>query len=132
MSEEARARLGGAVSDGARARLAEAQGRVVACLVAGADPPAGFDAGRLRVQASALLAKRRGVVARLRPDAARAAGPALAAEFAAYAAARAVPPPGYRADADDFAAWLRARGLMPAARPRGWARLLFVFRRDRR
>ncbi|GGT18065.1 hypothetical protein ACFFV7_15090 [Nonomuraea spiralis] len=116
------------MSEDARARLARAQGRVVASLVAGAPPPEGFDAGRLGVQAAALVAKRRGVVARLRPDAARAAGPALAAEFAAYAAARTVPPPGYRADADDFAAWLGARGLMPAGKPRRWTRL---FRRDR-
>jgi hypothetical protein len=94
--------------------LAEAQARVVAALVSGAEPPEGFDAARLRVQAGSLVAKRRSVVARLRPDAARAAGKDLAADFAAYARSRTVPPPGYRADADDFAAWLRAQGKMPA------------------
>ncbi|MER7502015.1 hypothetical protein AB0L05_02065 [Nonomuraea pusilla] len=115
-----------ASGDTARERLARAQARVVAALVAGAAPPEGFDGERLRVQAASLLAKRRSVVARLRPDAAAAAGPRLAEEFAAYAGAREAPPPGYRADADDFAAWLRARGLMPSEPPgrRGWWRRL--------
>ncbi|MFC4122260.1 hypothetical protein [Nonomuraea zeae] len=110
----------------AQRRLAEAQGRVVAALVAGADPPEGFDAERIRRQALSLIAKRRVIVARIRPDAAAAAGPDLAAEFAAYARSRSAPPPGYRADADDFAAWLRARGRMPdpPRKPRWWSRLL--------
>ncbi|NUS02672.1 MAG: hypothetical protein HOV97_08895 [Nonomuraea sp.] len=126
----------------ARRRLAEAQGRVVACLVTGAEAPEGFDRERLRAQAAGLVAKRRAVVARLRPDAAAAAGPRLAEEFAAYARARATPPPGYRADADDFAAWLRARGHLPDTPPdtlrdgpagsgvvsRWWAGLGRVFR----
>ncbi|MEV5892693.1 hypothetical protein [Nonomuraea fuscirosea] len=99
------------------ARLAEAQARVVAALVAGAQVPEGFDPGRMRAQAASLIAKRRGIVARIRPDTAVAAGPDLAAEFAAYARARTAPPPGYRADADDFAAWLRDRGRMPPTEP---------------
>ncbi|MFE3448469.1 hypothetical protein ACFXJ8_05990 [Nonomuraea sp. NPDC059194] len=108
--------------DEVRERMGAAQAGVVAALVAGATPPAGFDAVRLAVQARSLVAKRRGIVARLRPDAATAAGPDLAAEFAAYAAARTEPPPGYRADADDFADWLRTRGILhdppPAPNPR--------------
>ncbi|NRQ35557.1 hypothetical protein HII36_27540 [Nonomuraea sp. NN258] len=116
----------------ARRRLAEAQRRVVEALVAGGDPPEGFDVRRFAAQSSSLIAKRRSVVARLRPDAAMAAGPELAAHFAAYARARSAPPPGYRADADDFAAWLRERGLMPEPDPeqeprtprRWWSRLL--------
>ncbi|MEU7896689.1 hypothetical protein AB0B45_28000 [Nonomuraea sp. NPDC049152] len=109
-----------------RARMGAAQASVVAALVAGAAPPAGFDEVRLAVQARSLLAKRRGIVARLRPDAAAAAGPGLVAEFAAYAAARAEPPPRYRADADDFADWLRSRGILhdqapaPASPRRRW------------
>lgn len=106
--------VGAGVDGEARRRLGAAQARVVAALVSGAEPPEGFDAARLRVQAGSLVAKRRGVVARLRPDAARAAGKDLAADFAAYARSRTVPPPGYRADADDFAAWLRTQGKMPA------------------
>lgn len=104
-------------SAAARARLAAAQEHLVAALVAGAEPPEGFDRERLRVQAASLVAKRRGIVARLRPDAAMAAGPDLAVEFAAYARARSAPPPGYRADAADFAAWLQARGRMAAPAP---------------
>lgn len=95
-----------------RRRLAEAQARVLAALVDGAETPEGFDPERMRVQAVSLVVKRRSVVARMRPDAARAAGDGLAREFAAYAAARTAPPPGYHADADDFAAWLRAKGLL--------------------
>ncbi|WP_433434448.1 hypothetical protein [Nonomuraea sp. CA-141351] len=110
----------------AQRRLAEAQGRVVAALVAGAAVPKGFDPERMRVQALSLVAKRRSVVARLRPDAAAAAGPDLVAEFAAYARSRSVPPPDYRTDADDFAAWLRERGRLPdpPRKPRWWSRFL--------
>ncbi|MGW6497113.1 hypothetical protein [Nonomuraea angiospora] len=109
-----------------RRRLAEAQGRVVAALVAGAELPRGFDPERMRAQASSLVAKRRGIVARIRPDAAAAAGPDLPAAFAAYARSRSEPPPGYRADADDFAAWLRERGRLPdpPRRSRWWSRFL--------
>ncbi|MBE1587670.1 hypothetical protein ACFPOI_40795 [Nonomuraea angiospora] len=112
--------------DEARRRLAEAQGRVVAALVAGAELPRGFDPERMRAQASSLVAKRRGIVARIRPDAAAAAGPDLPAAFAAYARFRSEPPPGYRADADDFAAWLRERGRLPdpPRKPRWWSRFL--------
>ncbi|MGV9376714.1 hypothetical protein ACWDRB_12915 [Nonomuraea sp. NPDC003707] len=110
----------------ARRRLAEAQGQVVAALVAGAELPQGFDPERMRVQASSLVAKRRGIVARIRPDAAAAAGSDLPAEFAAYARSRSAPPPNYRTDADDFAAWLRERGRMPdpPPKPRWWSRFL--------
>ncbi|MEO3872559.1 hypothetical protein ABGB18_27425 [Nonomuraea sp. B12E4] len=107
-------------------RLAEAQGRVVAALVAGAEPPEGFDPERMRAQAASLISKRRGIVARIRPDVVAAAGGDLAAEFAAYARARTAPPPDYRTDADDFAAWLRERGRLPdpPRRARWWSRLL--------
>ncbi|MCK2213156.1 hypothetical protein MF672_004995 [Actinomadura sp. ATCC 31491] len=113
----------------AQARLAEAQARVVRALVAAGEVPEGFDQARMRAQAASLVAKRRAIVARIRPDTAVAAGPKLAAEFAAYARARTEPPPGYRADADDFAAWLRERGLMaaedrPRRRSRWWSRLV--------
>ncbi|MFI6325338.1 hypothetical protein ACIBG8_48020 [Nonomuraea sp. NPDC050556] len=103
-----------------RKELAEAQERLVAALVAGAESPPGFSPERIRVQAASLVAKRRGIVARLRPDAALAAGADLATEFALYAAARTAPPTGYRADADDFAAWLQAKGRMrPPPPPQG-------------
>ncbi|GAA0949296.1 hypothetical protein [Nonomuraea longicatena] len=107
--------------DDARRRLGAAQEELLSALVAGGEPPEGFDPERLRIQSASLVSKRREVVARLRPDAATAAGGALAAEFAAYARSRERPPPGYRSDADDFAAWLRVRGLMPDPGPhRRW------------
>jgi hypothetical protein len=76
----------------------------------------------MRAQAGSLVATRRSIVARIRPVAAIAAGPDLAAEFAAYARSRTAPPPNYRTDADDFAAWLRARGRLPEPphRSSGW------------
>ncbi|WP_219504997.1 hypothetical protein [Nonomuraea ceibae] len=110
---------------GERDDLARAQQRLIAALVTGAPPPDGFDPERLRIQANSLVAKRRSVVARLRPDAAAASGPDLAADFAAYAASRITPPPGYRADADDFAAWLTTHGkLAPPPKPPWWTRFL--------
>lgn len=115
MTADAPGRSAGVES--ARLELAQAQERLVAALVAGGESPPGFAEDRLRVQAASLIAKRRGIVARLRPDAALAAGPDLVAEFAAYAKSRAVPPPGYRADADDFAEWLRTRGRLPDPPP---------------
>ncbi|TMR97587.1 hypothetical protein [Nonomuraea basaltis] len=111
----------------AQARLAEAQARLVEALVAGGDVPEGFDQERVRAQAASLVAKRRSIVARIRPDTAIAAGSRLASEFAAYARSRGAPPPSYRTDADDFAAWLRERGRMPdrpAAKSPWWSRLL--------
>ncbi|MFI9557085.1 hypothetical protein [Nonomuraea endophytica] len=102
-----------------RRRLEEAQERVVVALVTGARAPEGFDADRLRAQAASLVSKRRSVVARLRPDAALAAGADLRAEFAAYAAARTDPPKGYREDADAFAAWMEEKGRLPK-QARGW------------
>ncbi|WP_181019701.1 hypothetical protein [Nonomuraea typhae] len=121
----------GAGLETARARLADAQERVVAALVTGAAPPEGFDRERLKVQAASLVSKRRSVVAKLRPDAAMAAGADLRAEFAAYAAARTTPPPSYRSDADDFAGWLKERGRMPEPEPRGGWRDLLPRRRKR-
>ena len=52
----------------ARRRLDRGQTQLLAALLGGAPPPAGFDPARLRVQADALLAKRRDRVARLLPD----------------------------------------------------------------
>ncbi|GGS66095.1 hypothetical protein GCM10010156_26350 [Planobispora rosea] len=125
---------------GARDALARAQAELLAALVAGGETPAGFDGERLRIQASSLIAKRRGQVARLRPDLVRALGGDFAAEFAAYARGRPKPPGGSRADARDFAEALRAAGRIagdpaldpapepvpvpePVPRPRWWVRL---------
>jgi len=87
----------------ARERLAAAQGALVAALVAGAPPPAGFDPARVGVQAEALLAKRRELVARVRPDIAEELGADYRACFDAYARGCPRPAAGSRADADAFA-----------------------------
>jgi hypothetical protein len=85
----------------ARETLARAQDDLVAALVTGAADPPGFDPERVRVQADALLAKRRGLVARLLPDLAEAAD--FPARFTAYARAVPRPPGGSAADAEAFA-----------------------------
>jgi len=95
----------------ARNRLAGAQIELVAALIAGAPPPPGFDPVRLRAQADALVAKRREVVAKLRPDLVRAAGAQFRDRFDTYALAHPRPIAGARADAEAFARTL------PGARP---------------
>ncbi|MFC3818899.1 hypothetical protein [Planomonospora venezuelensis] len=98
-----------------RAELARAQAGLLAALVAGGEAPPGFDGERLRIQENSLIAKRRGTVARLRPDLVRALGDGFAAEFAAYARGRPKPAGGSRADARDFAEALGAAGRLPGA-----------------
>ncbi|MFF0306752.1 hypothetical protein ACFYSC_04950 [Streptosporangium sp. NPDC004379] len=110
-----------------RVELARAQAELLAALVAGGEPPRGFDEGRLRIQAASLVSKRRGVVARLRPDLVALLGAGFAAEFDAYARVRPKPPGGSRADARDFAERLRAAGHpLPEPEPhagrRRWTR----------
>jgi hypothetical protein len=87
----------------ARRRLADAQTRLLAALLGGAPPPAGFDPARLRVQADALLAKRRDLVARLRPDLAEMLAAGFNDRFEAYARANPRPAAGASADAAAFA-----------------------------
>ncbi|GAA3125952.1 hypothetical protein GCM10010466_16050 [Planomonospora alba] len=118
-TEEGRPRPPGTDED--RRELARAQAELLAALVAGAGAPAGFDAGRLRIQTASLIAKRRSVVARLRPDLAAALAGDFAEEFAAYARSRPKPPGGYRADAGEFAEHLRRTGRIAAgpAEPTG-------------
>ncbi|WP_062440509.1 hypothetical protein [Herbidospora daliensis] len=114
--------------DDPRARLADQQRALLSALVAGAAAPEGFDAERLRIQAGSLIAKRRGLVAVLRPDVVQALGNGFAREFHAYASGRPKPQGGSRADAAAFADWLRGRGLLDAPDPelrqkRHWWRL---------
>ncbi|MEU1732639.1 hypothetical protein [Streptosporangium sp. NPDC020145] len=97
----------------ARQELGRAQAELVAALVAGGEVPEGFDAARLRVQEGALISKRRGTVARVRPDLVVLLGDGFAAHFDGYARGRPKPEGGSRADARDFAAWLGERGLLP-------------------
>ncbi|MEI7032724.1 DUF692 family multinuclear iron-containing protein [Streptomyces pratensis] len=105
--------------EGARERLAVAQGGLLAALVAGGPAPEGFDPWRLRVQSRALAAKRADVVARVAPELPDILGDGYRAAFLAYADGRPMPG-GHRRDALDFAAHLLATGgpANPGARRR--------------
>ena len=103
----------------ARAALARAQSGLLAALVAGGETASGFDEKRLRIQEFSLISKRRGTVARLRPDLVALLGGDFAGEFEAYARGRPKPPGGSRADARDFAGRLQATGRLPQGRPEG-------------
>lgn len=107
----------------ARRRLALAQSALVDALLAGGTAPAGFDPERIRVEAAALLAKRRRVAERLRPDLADALGDRFAGLFDTWASSH---PPragvGAGADAAGFAAWAARHGHLPRARRRRWSR----------
>ncbi|GAA4223112.1 hypothetical protein FHR32_001853 [Streptosporangium album] len=125
----ARGRDGSGPGDGARAALAGAQAGLLAALVAGGEAPPGFDGERLRIQAASLISKRRGAVARLRPDLVVLLGDGFAREFEEYARGRPKPPGGSRADAHAFAGRLGEAGRLPPepeppAVPRRWSRFL--------
>jgi hypothetical protein len=102
-----------------RDRLAEAQGELLRALLADGPVPTGFDSERLRVEADALLAKRRRVVAMLQPDACAELDDRFIPLFNEYARAhpRAT---GSRAreDGQAFVEWLREHGHL--ARERRW------------
>ena len=106
-----------------RNRLARAQIELLAAVVADGPPPPGFDPDRLRIQAEALVAKRREVVARLRPDLVEAAGPDFRDRFDTYARGHPRPAGGARADVEAFARTLptptTSTTLVPAKTHRG-------------
>ena len=104
--------------EAARRRLSGAQAALLTALLAGTAAPDGFDPERLRIEAAALLAKRRRVIERLRPDLPDVLGERFAPHFDEWAASR----PRRtgvtaRADADAFATWLASHGHLcrPAA-----------------
>ncbi len=110
--------------DARRRALAERQGELLQALLAGGAPPPGFTAADLHVQSKALRAKRRRVVASLRPDVYTTLGDRFVALFDDYAD-RFPRADDQRArdDAAAFAGWLVARGDLPAPRkPRWWNR----------
>jgi hypothetical protein len=102
----------------ARRRLGLAQTQLLAALLGGAAPPAGFDPARLRVQADALLAKRRDLVAKLRPDLVETLAADFRDRFDAYARAHPRPAAGARADAAAFARTVPAQPTRRRWRPR--------------
>ena len=88
-----------------REDLAARQAALVAALVAGAPPPPGLDAERVRIQSAALLRKRGRSVAHAEPELAAALGRQFGPAFVAYAADR--PQEGCSADdASEFARFL--------------------------
>ncbi|SCF21373.1 hypothetical protein GA0070618_4097 [Micromonospora echinospora] len=91
--------------------LAARQAALVAALVAGADPPPGFDTRRLAAAREALLRKRAGDVARHWPLLAAGVGDAWPATFAEWAATR--PTRGGLRDGWDLARALRAGNGLP-------------------
>lgn len=104
-----------------RERLAEQQAALLRAVLAGEEAPPGFDAGRVAVQAGALLSKRRRITAAIRPDLADALGEKFGGLFTDYALAHPRRD-GSRAreDADDFGQWLVERGHLAAPRKPWW------------
>jgi hypothetical protein len=104
-----------------RERLAAAQGELLHALLADGPVPAGFDPGRLRVEANALLSKRRRVVAMLEPEACSDLTDKFVPLFNEYAHThpRQI---GTRArhDAQAFVEWCREQGHLARARNRWW------------
>jgi hypothetical protein len=101
----------------ARKRLAEQQTELLDALLAGGEPPPGFDVDRVHIEAHLLRAKRRRVVAGIRPDLPEALGDRFQELFDAYAEGR---PKSVdtraREDADAFGAWLIERGELKKTR----------------
>ncbi|MEU7754787.1 hypothetical protein [Micromonospora sp. NPDC049171] len=94
-----------------RAGLAERQAELVAALVAGGAPPAGFAPGPLAATRAALLRKRAGEVARQWPLLAAGLGAGWSTTFADWAARR--PTAGSLRDGWDLARTLRDQQALP-------------------
>jgi hypothetical protein len=99
----------------ARERLAARQGQLLRALLAGGDPPPGFDPRRVRVEVKVLRDKRRRVVGYLRPDLREALGDRFPELFERYAA-EYPKDQGTRAreDAHRFGEWLVEHGASHA------------------
>ncbi|CAM4019600.1 hypothetical protein KIPE111705_36570 [Kibdelosporangium persicum] len=97
-----------------RDRLARQQAELLRALLTDGPAPKGFDPGRLEVEAKALRAKRRRVVAMIEPDVCADLADRFVPLFTEYA--KAYPRiEGSRArdDARAFVEWLRERGHLP-------------------
>jgi hypothetical protein len=98
---------------GGRDRLAAQQSELLSALLGQSADPPGFEPEQLRVQRWSLLAKRRRVVARLRPDLPEQLGDRFSSLFDAYAAERPRRTGGSaRDDAAEFARWLSRHGVL--------------------
>ncbi|WP_436788665.1 hypothetical protein [Yinghuangia sp. YIM S10712] len=104
----------GSTTDSDRDELTRRQTELLTALVAGGPIPEGFDTERIRVQTTALAAKRRSGVERALPHLAAALGERWPGAFMDWA--RTHPKPavgGSRADGHAFAEYLRMRGELP-------------------
>lgn len=106
-----------------REQLAIAQAELLRALLADGPVPPGFDPERLRVEAEALLSKRRRVVAMLEPEACADLGDRFVRLFNEYGRAhpRQVGTRA-RADAAAFVEWSRQQGHLD--RPRWWQQVI--------
>ncbi|KZB80616.1 hypothetical protein [Amycolatopsis regifaucium] len=97
-----------------RERLAGQQAQLLKALLAGGEAPAGFDAGRLHIEANVLRNKQSRLAAYLRPDLAETLGDRFGALFREYAASHPKTDAiRARAYADAFGTWLVERGEVP-------------------
>ncbi|GAA3848500.1 hypothetical protein GCM10022243_13200 [Saccharothrix violaceirubra] len=104
-----------------RAELARRQAELLRALLADGDVPAGFDPDRVAVEARALLSKRRGIVAMLRPDLVDSLGERFRPLFDTYGRGRPrTDGSRMREDAAAFAEWLADRGELPTRTKRRW------------
>jgi hypothetical protein len=101
-----------------RQDLGEQQHRLADALVGLTEPPPRFDAERVGVARSALIAKRAGAVARHAPAVAEALGDHLPSLFTEYAQALSKPDGEAAADVAAFVAYLRATGHLTGSRRR--------------
>lgn len=98
----------------ARSRLAAEQAALVGALVAGEEPPAAFDAARVRAAAASLADKRARSLAQAWPELHSALANRFAARFAEFALLHELPRDGGPlADGRCFARWLAAQGELP-------------------
>lgn len=113
-----------------RAELARRQAELVRALVIGAPTPEGFDAGRLRIAADALLRKRAGEAARHVPGVRADLGPRFVELFLEWARGRQRF--GSAAEASEFVAFLVEAGHWeppPPQEQRSRRRRVWFFRR---
>ncbi|MET9000879.1 hypothetical protein [Amycolatopsis sp. NPDC004169] len=102
-----------------REELARRQAELLHALLAGGPPPEGFDAGRLRVEATVLRRKHGRVLAYQRPELAEALGERFGPLFAQFNRGR----PKKAAErsgayADEFMRWLIEGGHLPKPKRR--------------
>lgn len=111
-----------------RERLASQQAELLSALVQVDSPdPPGFDTGQLRLQRRSLLAKRRRLVERRRPDLVQRLGERFRPLFDEYAGEHPhLTGRGPRVDVDHFTRWLSRRGILRRRRfgllPASWKR----------